>query len=109
MSNRWLVVDSTALFDAVWIGLNLLDTAAARRLAWLVISDGNEDLPGDQWRVGQEQARRLHDPPKTGLGYQCAPSADQASGVSASDPLTLAAVAAMLAFVALMASLVRMT
>ena len=43
----------TALFDAVHGGLNLLDTAAAaRRRALLVISDGNEELPGDQWLPG---------------------------------------------------------
>jgi Ca-activated chloride channel homolog len=43
----------TALFDAVHGGLNLLDTAAAaRRRALIVISDGNEELPGDQWLPG---------------------------------------------------------
>jgi Ca-activated chloride channel homolog len=42
----------TALFDAVWVGLNLLDTAAARRRALLIISDGNEELPGDHWQQG---------------------------------------------------------
>jgi Ca-activated chloride channel family protein len=42
----------TALFDALHAGLNLLDTAAARRRALLVISDGNEELPGDQWLRG---------------------------------------------------------
>jgi Ca-activated chloride channel homolog len=42
----------TALFDAVWAGLNLLDTAAARRRALLIISDGNEELPGDHWQRG---------------------------------------------------------
>ena len=43
---------STALFEAVRVGLNLLDSAAARRRALLVISDGNEELPGDQWLPG---------------------------------------------------------
>jgi Ca-activated chloride channel family protein len=42
----------TALFEAVRVGLNLLDSAATRRRALLVISDGNEELPGDQWLRG---------------------------------------------------------
>jgi Ca-activated chloride channel homolog len=42
----------TALFEAVRVGLNLLDSASARRRALLVISDGNEELPADQWLRG---------------------------------------------------------
>jgi VWFA-related protein len=37
----------TALFEAVRVGLNLLDTAAARRRALLIMSDGRDELPGD--------------------------------------------------------------
>jgi len=50
----------TALFDAVHAGLNLLDTAAAaRRRALLVISDGNEELPGDHWLRGGMSGRTV--------------------------------------------------
>ncbi len=50
----------TALFDAVHVGLNLLDTAAAaRRRALLVISDGNEELPGDHWLRGGTSGRTV--------------------------------------------------
>jgi Ca-activated chloride channel family protein len=47
----------TALFDAVRVGLNLLDTAAARRRALLIISDGTEELPGDHWLPGGMSGR----------------------------------------------------
>jgi VWFA-related protein len=47
----------TALFEAVRAGLNLLDTAAARRRALLIISDGKEELPGDVWLAGGMSGR----------------------------------------------------
>jgi VWFA-related protein len=50
----------TALFDAVHLGLKLLDTAAAaRRRALLVISDGNEERPDDHWLHGGTSGRTV--------------------------------------------------
>ncbi len=42
----------TSLFEAVRVGLSEFDSGAARRRALIVISDGNEELPGDQWLPG---------------------------------------------------------